>query len=160
MESYKFNPVTKTLIVTAAFEKAMNEPESEEYKFYVKLQQDIPGLKVSRRTHKSPTKYHTRSGEVFQCNQYKHLTYENMKRFISVLPKKDELMEIFDFIRDDAGLTQTSCYTAVRRWFMAQFPNIRKNPLCYFNGDFEIITDIEAIIKEIEEEAKAHKKGA
>ena len=160
METYKFNPVTKTLIVTAAFEKAMNKPGSEEYRLYIKLQQDIPSLNVSRRTHKSLTKYHTRSGEVFQCNQYKHLTYENMERFINILPKRDELMAIYEFIRYGAGLTQTSCYTAVRRWFMAQFPNIRKNPLCYFNGDFEIITDIEPIIRGVEEAPLTHKTAA
>lgn len=74
METYKMNPVTNTLIVTAAFEKAMNDPTSEEYRLYVQLQHDIPRLKVSRRTHKSPIKYRTKSGEVFRCNQYKHLT--------------------------------------------------------------------------------------
>ena len=54
METYKINPVTKTLIVTAAFEKAMNDPTSEEYRLYVQIQHDITGLKVSLRTHKSP----------------------------------------------------------------------------------------------------------
>ena len=153
MENYKINPVSKTLTISVAFEKAMSNPESEEYRYYVQLQHDIPGLKVSRRTHKSPTKYHTKSGEVFHCNQYKHLTYENMERFIRSLPQSDELMKVYKFIRYDAGLVQTSCYTAVRRWFAAQFPDFRKNPIFYFNQDFPVITDIEPFIKEIQEES-------
>ena len=160
MENYKINFVSKTLIVTTAFEKAMNNPDSEEYKRYIQLQHDIPGLKVSRRTHKSPSKYKSKSGEVFRCNQYKHLTYENMEGFIKALPKQDELMKVYNYIRYDAGLVQTSCYAAVRRWFEAQFPDFRKNPLCYFNGDFVIITDIEPIIKALQEKETRHKGAA
>ena len=89
MESYKIDFMSKTLIMTAAFEKALNDPQSDEYKLYIQLQHDIAGLKVSRRTHKSPSKYRTASGEVFHCNQYKHLTYENMERFINALPQRD-----------------------------------------------------------------------
>ena len=158
--NYKINPITKTLIVTAAFEKAMNDPTSPEYDLYIQLQRDIPGLKVSRRTHKSPAKYHSKSGEVFRCNQYKNLTYENMERFIKLLPKRDELMEVYNYIRYGAGLVQTSCYAAVRRWFEAQFPNIRKNPLYYFNRDFEVIKDIEPIIKATAEECQGYKEAA
>ena len=147
METYKFNPVTKILIVTAAFEKAMNNPSSEEYALYIQLQHDIPGLRVSRRTHKSPAKYHTKGGDVFRCNQYKHLTYKNMENFIKILPKRDELMEVYDYIRYGAGLAQTNCYAAVRRWFEAQFPDFRRNPLLYFHGNFEVLADIESFIK-------------
>ena len=160
MENYKIDLVSKTLIVTASFEKAMNDPASPEYALYIQLQRDIPGLKVSRRTHKSPIKYRTKSGEVFRCNQYKYLTYENMERFINLLPKRDELMEVYNYIRYGAGLVQTSCYAAVRRWFEAQFPNIRKNPLYYFNRDFEIIKDIEPIIKATAEECQGYKEAA
>jgi len=154
MEAYKINFVTRTLIVTSAFEKAMNNPESVEYRLYVQLQQDIPGLKVSRRTHKSPIKYHTKDGNTFRCNQYKSLTYENMEHFMKALPKSDELMKVYSYIRYDAGLVQTSCYTAVRRWFVAQFPNFRDNPLFYYNYDYEVITNVEPIIKGVHEESK------
>lgn len=156
MESYKIDFVSKTLIVTAAFEKAMNGPTSPEYALYIQLRRDIPGLKVARRTHKSPTKYRTKIGKVIHCNQYKNLTYENMERFINSLPKRDKLMEVYNYIRYGAGLVQTSCYAAVRRWFEAQFPDIHKNPLCYFNQDFNVITDIEPFIKMEQEEAESY----
>lgn len=154
MENYKINPVSKTLIVSTAFEKALNRPDSDEYRLYIQLQHDIPGLKVSRRTHKSPIKYHNKNGEVSYCNQYKNLTYANMEGFIRALPKADELMEVYDYIRYHAGLVQTSCYKAVRRWFEAQFPDFRKNPLSYYKRDLEVITNIEPIIKSAQEEAE------
>ena len=160
MENYKINPVSKTLIISAAFEKAMSKPDSEEYRLYVQLQHDIPGLKVSRRTHKSPKKYRTKSGEVFYCNQYKNLTYDNMEHFINALPKRDELMKVYKFIRYNAGLTQTSAYAAVRRWFAAQSPNFRKNPIFYFNQDFPVISDIEPFINETKEKSMGQDKAA
>ena len=55
MEQYKIDFMNKTLIVSAAFEKAMQDTESAEYKLFTTLQYDIKGLKVSRRTHKTPT---------------------------------------------------------------------------------------------------------
>ena len=160
MENYKINFVSKTLIVTAAFEKAMNNPTSDAYRLYVQLQRDIPGLKVSRRTHKSPSKYHSKSGEVSYCHQYKHLTYENMERFIKALSKRDELMEVYNYIRYGAGLVQTSCYAAVRRWFEAQFPDFRKNPLFYFNQDFKVITAIEPFIRSAVGDLQGHTDAA
>lgn len=160
MENYKINPVSKTLIISAAFEKAMSKPDSEEYRLYVQLQHDIPGLKVSRRTHKSPKKYRTKSGEVFYCNQYKNLTYDNMEHFINALPKRDELMKVYKFIRYNAGLTQTSAYAAVRRWFEAQFPDFRKNLISYFNQDFPVISDIEPFINETKEKSMGQDKAA
>lgn len=92
MEQHKIDFVKKTLIVSAAFEKAMQDTESAEYRLFTTLQRDIKGLKVSRRTHKTPTKYRTASGEVFRCNPCKRLTYENMERFMNSLQQKDELM--------------------------------------------------------------------
>lgn len=160
MENYKFNPVSKTLIVTAAFEKAMNNPASEEYRLYIQLQHDIPGLKVSRRTHKSPTRYHNKRGEVFRCNQYKHLTYENMERFIAALPQRDKLIEVYEFIRYGAGLAQTSCYAAVRRWFEAQFPELHKDPLRYLDGNFEVLTGITPIIEVAQEKTQIYKEAS
>ena len=160
MESYKINFASKTLTVTGAFEKDMNDPASPEYRLYIQLQRDIPGLKVARRTHKSPTKYRTKSGDVFRCNQYKHLTYENMERFIAALPKRDELMEVYNYIRYGAGLVQTSCYAAVRRWFEAQFSDIHKNPLFYFNQDIKVITAIEPFIKVAVENTQGYEKAS
>ena len=83
-----------------------------------------------------------------------------MEHFINALPKRDKLLKVYYYIKDEAGLVQTSPYTAVRRWFVAQFPNIRKDPLYYFNSDFEVISNIEPIIKTVKEETVESKPAA
>ena len=82
MERYTLNPVAKTLIITAAFAKAIQDINSEEYALYTQLMADIPNLEVVRKTHKTPTNYRSKSGEVSRCNQFKNLTYENMETFM------------------------------------------------------------------------------
>ena len=80
MERYTFNPVAKTLVITAAFAKAMQDIESAEYALYSQLMADIPNLEVVRKTHASPKKCVSKStGETFKCNQFKNLTFDNMK---------------------------------------------------------------------------------
>ena len=69
MERYTFNPVAKTLVITAAFAKAIQNIESEEYTLYTQLMADIPNLEVVRKTHASPKKCVSKStGEKFNCN--------------------------------------------------------------------------------------------
>ena len=99
MERYTFNPVAKTLVITAAFAKAMQDINSEEYALYTQLMADIPNLEVIRKTHKTPTKYQTKSGEKFNCNQFKNLTYDNMEGFINGLPNSEDYLKAYNFIR-------------------------------------------------------------
>ena len=91
-------------------------------------------MEVIRKTHKSPTKYRTKSGEPFNCNQFKNLKYENMERFMMGLPNGEVYMEEYLFLRNHASEVQTNGYAVVRRWFVAQFPEFRKNPLFYLNN--------------------------
>ena len=51
MKGYKLSLTAKTLTITKAFEEAWLDPESEEYKLYQRLMQEIPGLRVQRKTH-------------------------------------------------------------------------------------------------------------
>lgn len=76
MEKFKFDVVAQTLTITAKFAEAMNNPEREEYKLVQKFRADFPALVIMRKTHKSATHYTTKSGEKFNCNQFKNLTYE------------------------------------------------------------------------------------
>ena len=132
MEHYTFNPVAKTLVITAAFAKAMQNFESDEYTLYMKLMADIPNLEVVRKTHASPKKCVSKStGEKFNCNQFKNLTYKNMETFIMGLPSAEAYMNEYLFLKNYAAEVQTNGYTIIRRWFMAQFPDFRKNPIVY-----------------------------
>ena len=133
MEKYKFDVMSHSLTVTADFAKALNNPSSEEYQLVAKFKADFPGLTVSKRTHRTATHYTTKSGEKFNCNQFKNLTYERMERFISALPNSQEYQKEFEFMRDYASLVQHNGYSLVREWFVKQFPEFRKNPLFYLN---------------------------
>ncbi|MEE3492183.1 hypothetical protein [Ruminococcus sp.] len=140
MEKYKFDFTTKTLTITKAFvDKAITDPESDENKVILRFKNDFPDLRIKYRTHKTPSKYHTKSGEVYNCNQFKNLTYENMETFISALPNSDELMKNYAYLRYVVGKVQTNTYKLVREWFVAQFPKYRKDPLFYIQNEVKVI---------------------
>ena len=151
MERYTFNPVAKTLVITAAFAKAIQDINSAEYALYTQLMADIPNLEVIRKTHKTPTKYQTKTGEKFNCNQFKNLTFDNMKAFIAGLPNSEEIMKSYGFLRDCGVLPQTSRYTVVRKWFIAQFPEFRKNPLFYLYNEVKVV-DITPFVVEAQKQ--------
>lgn len=142
MERYSFDPISNTLTITANFAKKLQDIDSTEYALLKQLRSDFPGLTVRSRTHKTPTKYHAKSGEVFRCNQYKNLTYDNMERFICALPNRDELLPIFNYLKEEAAAVQTNGYTVVRRWFADQFPMYRKNPVYYLVNIVAPITEL------------------
>ena len=152
MEKYKFDFTTKTLTITKAFAEKAENPETAEYNLLMKFQQDFPNLTIVRKTHRSPKKYHAKSGEVYNCNQFKNLKYENMERFINALPEgenKTQIFETYTFLRYDLGLIQTNAYKLVREWFVKQFPHYRKNPLFYLKNEVKVID-----LKEFTEEQK------
>ena len=65
MNTYKVDFTAGTITITADFAKAMNNPNSKEYKTIAKILKDFPEMEIIRKTHKSPTKYRTKSGETF-----------------------------------------------------------------------------------------------
>ena len=139
MEKFKFDVVSQTLTITAKFNEQMANPESAEYKLVMQLRTDFPNLTIARKTHKTPSHYTTKSGEKFNCNQFKNLTYDRMEKFISALPQNEEYMREYTFVKEFGSLVQTNAYTLVRKWFVAQFPEFRKNPLFYLNNTPQIV---------------------
>ena len=141
MEKYKLDIVNKTLTISKGFADAIDNPtdECKEYKLYTRLMQEIPGLTVVRKSHRTPTSYTSSSGEKFSCNQFKNLKYENMERFMAALPDNEVYFEQYSFLRYSASVIQTNRYALVRDWFIAQFPEFRKNPLFYLYNKPEIV---------------------
>lgn len=140
MKGYSLNLTAKTLTITKAFEDAIAKGEGGAYELYTKFMRDIPGLTVIRKTHATPRKYVSKStGETFNCNQFKNLKYENMEGFINGLSNSEDYMEPYLFLKNCGSLPLTSRYTAVRRWFVAQFPEFRKNPLFYLYNEVKVI---------------------
>ena len=149
-KNYNLNIVSKTLTITKDFEEALIDHESTEYKIYTQLMTDFPNLQVVRRTHKTPTKYKTKSGEVFRNrNQFKNLTYERMEAFIKVFRDK-ELENDYETVKLFAEASSNNGYKVVRDWFLAKFPKYRTNPSHYLKNKAEVI-DISAFLKKAED---------
>jgi hypothetical protein len=76
-----------------------------------------------------------------------------MKAFIEGLPNSEKFMKSYNFLRYYGGLPQTSRYTVVRQWFVAQFPEFRKNPLFYLYNEVKVV-NIAPFIQEAQERAE------
>ena len=161
MEKYRLELAKKTLTITKAFEERVASGEGAEYELYTRLMRDIPGLIVVRKTHKTPTKYKTKSGEVFRCNQFKNLTYKNMETFIMSLPEAEMFMNEYAFVKEYAGAVQTNAYALTRKWFVKQFPDFRTNPLAYLYTTPELVEAVEVLEEyEAEQEERAQEMAA
>ena len=148
MEKFVFDVISQTLTITVQFAKMMNDPESDEYKLVMRFRKDFPNLTITKKTHKSATHYTTKSGEKFNCNQFKNLTYDRMEKFISALPKSESYLREYTFVKDFASSIQHNGYTLVRKWFVAQFPEFRKNPLFYLHNSPVLVSGSEFLDKE------------
>ena len=122
-----------TLIMTADFADRAYDPETEEYEILTRLKKDFPDLKIERKTHRPPAKYKTKSGEEYTHNQFKDLTYKRMEKFLSRIPNGADFQKEYECVKDFATDLNGNGYTMVRKWFVAQFPNFRKDPLFYLN---------------------------
>ena len=140
MEKFTFDVISQTLTITAKFSAMMSNPESEEYKLVMRFRNDFPNLTIAKKTHKSATSYTTKSGEKFNCNQFKNLTYDRMEKFIAALPKNEGYLREYLFVKNYASAIQHNGYTLVRKWFVAQFPEFRKNPLFYLYNTPELVS--------------------
>ena len=159
MEKFAFDVISQTLTITAQFAKMMNDPESDEYKLVMRFRQDFPNLTITKKTHKSATHCTTKSGEKFNCNQFKNLTYDRMEKFISALPKSESYLREYSFVKDFASAIQTNGYTLVRKWFVAQFPEFRKNPLFYLSHSPELVSGFQFLDEETAETETVQKKA-
>ncbi|MCF2662699.1 hypothetical protein [Pseudoflavonifractor phocaeensis] len=157
-KAYVIDYTNSTITVNSSFYEKMQDPTSEEYKLIKAIRADYPEMRIVNRTHKTPTKYVSKStGETFNCNQFKNLTYKNMRGFIEALPNKQDYLPAYEFLEKCASLPQTSRYTVVRKWFVAQFPEFRKNPLFYLYNEVKVV-DITPFIEE--EQTRAEEKQA
>lgn len=140
MKKYSFSVVSQTLIMSAAFEKAMIENrESVENKLYMRLREDFPNLIVKRATHATPKHYNNSDGTKTTRNKHNDLTYKRMERFLNALPNGAEYLEAYKKNRSIAEAICASPYSAVSAWFMKQFPEFRSNPLFYLDNSPKII---------------------
>ena len=153
MKGYTLSLSAKTLTITKDFDDKAQDPTSKEFAILMNLQNSIPGLTVVRKTHATPRKYTNKQGEKFNCNQFKNLSFDNMEAFIDGLPNNKDIKEAYNFLRHCGKLPQTSRYTVVSKWFVAQFPEFRKNPLFYLYNEVKVV-NIAPYIQEAQERAE------
>ena len=144
--AYVIDFAAQTLTLTAAFADAANDPTSDEYALLCQLQRDFPNLHIVRKTRKTPTRYHNSDGTITAHNKHDRLTYERMERFMNSLPDGAEYLKAYTELREKAEAMCLSPYSAVSAWFMAQFPEYRKNPLFYLDYKPNVI-DFSAVLK-------------
>ena len=134
MEKFLFDAVSRTLTITSKFAEMMNNPASDEYQLVAQFQKDFPGLRIAKRTHRTPTRYNTKSGETYNRNQFKDLTYDRMEKFMRVLPQGEAYLTEYETVKAFAEVVKHNGYPIVRIWFIEQFPHYRKDPLFYMNN--------------------------
>ena len=144
MKAYKFNPVTNTLVMSTEFARIVSEanPDTDEYKLYMRMRAEIPGLVIERKTHKSPTSYKVKGQDKKRTSYYptKGMTFNRMEQFMNALPEGEKYLEEYNKLKSVAVPDLChSRYTIVRRWFEAQFPKFRENPLFYVKNSVEVI---------------------
>ena len=132
--NYRIDFPRMPLIMTAEFADNAYLPDTEEYEILTRLKKDFPDLKIERKTHRTPSKYTNKQGEEFTRNQFKDLTYKRMEMFISKIPNSKMYAEQYQEVKDFATAINGNGYSMVRKWFVAQFPNFRKDPMIYLNN--------------------------
>ena len=155
MEKFKFDVVSQTLTISAKFDEQMENPMSEEYKLVMQFRADFPNLTIVRKTHKTPSHYTTKSGEKINCNQFKNLTYDRMEKFIAALPQNEEYMREYTVVKNFGTSVNGNGYPLVREWFMAQFPEFRKNPLFYLSNTPQIVMASTFMAEQAEDDQEA-----
>ncbi|OUO33235.1 hypothetical protein [Flavonifractor sp. An306] len=146
--TYKIDFVNNTLTMSKAFEEALNNPNSQEYKLFLQLRADFPSLTIIRKTRRASKK----------ARPNKNLTYKHMEQYMSVFKNADELLAQFDAVKR-CSLGQSNPYMYVLDWFKKQFPKYKELP--DFGSNAPKVIDLETIKKKQEEKQdQDEKKGA
>lgn len=110
MNSYKIDFINNTMTITKTFERAANNPYSEEYKLVQKIRADFPTMQFVRKV----------SPAAKRPNPFKGLTYAAMERYI-LREGSSELMSEFEMVRA-SSMFENNHYLLVRKWFVQRFP--------------------------------------
>ena len=147
MERYKVDFTKQTLTLSAAFAAKANDTKSEEYALVCQFKRDFPTLRIVHKTHATPKRYKNCDGSITERNKRRGLTYKRMEQYICAVSPKDDTdyLEAFYEVKAKAKAMCVSPYDAVSKWFVAQFPLYRTNPLFYLENQPEII-DFSAVL--------------
>lgn len=142
MKNYKMNFATATLTITKDFSERLENPNSDECMILEHLMKVCPNLQIRQRTanRKAPSKN-------------KGLTFEKMEKYISLHENADELLSLFEKIKD-VGDTHSNKYGYVSKWFHKQFPQYKELPTIV-DGKIKAVALTDVEIEEETEELAA-----
>jgi len=154
-KGFKLSLANKTLTITKEFEENYINGNAAECNIIARFRNEIPGLRIVRKTHSTPKVYKNKDGSKTSRNQFKNLTYEHIERFLNAIPNNEEYLNEYTFARYGASDLQINAYTLIRKWFVAQFPEYRKNPMFYLYNHPDVIS-----FKSIQKQDEAEKAAA
>ena len=125
VKGYKLDFTTNTMIINYTFEAASTEYGSTEYELMKSIRADFPNMKIVVKSGR----------EKKTANKNKHLTYENMEKYISVCENAEEMLEVFGVIKARSQ-SEASPYKYVCDWFAKQFPDYNKS-LVFKDGKWQ-----------------------
>lgn len=108
--TYKVDFISNTMTITKSFERAANNPYSEEYKLVQKIRADFPTMQLVRKA----------STAVKRPNPFKGLTYAAIEQYIRSAGT-DDLMREYEMVRERSMIAPNP-YLLVRNWFILHFP--------------------------------------
>ena len=114
---YVIDFATNTVTISKAFEEAARNVDGEEYKLLLKLRAELPGIRIVRKTRRSPK----------TSNANRNLTYANMEKYMGVFKNAAELKEQFEIVKL-MSQKEGSPYNYVKGWFIQQFPDYKALP--------------------------------
>ena len=117
MKQMKINHQTHTLELPKSFANKASKYGSEEYRVLTAAQNDFPSYKIII----SP------SAKRKVKDNYKGLTYAYMKEYIEKQENHDEKLNAFYTLIGadiDKETASPAHYTAVKKWFLKEFPEI------------------------------------
>lgn len=118
VKGYKIDYRSNAVYVNYKFyAEAQRDFHSEEAKLLREIQSAFPTMSIVVKSGRNIT----------TPRSNKRLTYENMKKYISVYENADELLKTFEIVKTASAVVK-SPYKYVRDWFEAQFPDYQAVP--------------------------------
>lgn len=110
----KFDFITNTIIVNKGYYLEACKYGTDEHNEFMQLKSDYPNMRISVRSGKTGSKKSNTKG----------LTYEYMRRFISILDEKkllefNKIQLYYEMFESD----KTKVYHLVKEWFLSTYPH-------------------------------------
>jgi len=114
VKGYKINFTNNTITMNYKFYKNAQDITSKEYQLLKAIKEDFPAITLVVEAGRKVT----------TTQKNKRLTYENMLRHMNSYKNADELVEMFEIVKE-LSMPLASPYKYVCDWFNTQFPNYK-----------------------------------